>query len=479
MIYKLSDHLKVEPAKLDGLGVFDAYIGVDSLLFIDPQLLQTAAIPEFKNSHNRVREYYKELIILLSASEKKFDKAWMEAWKRLVFRELSGVAIGYGKKNGRGSGIGPALAKRLVESAHEIIRMGIKDPAIFELLGLFEEDFGADRLSDMAIRIVKEDIFAYTQRVSNELGIKTDVEVKVNDRTYHCPGIEGKPLFFLPKELLRELPVALSWEDISKVTQLNEELRRRLNALIAKVWGGKEKPSKKEIKKFLLSSPDDLVALLEAYKRTPSVPYDFEHDPTGLIKWEKVGQQFAFANSLQLSLPKSPTLKQVEEVVTRIIKQFQKNIELNNGKLLLYDKKGEVFKPLHERYAQLLFYSVADAYCQANNLDLSPETNSGSGAVDFKFSQGYILKVLVEVKLSSNKNLLSGLTEQLGAYEQSEGTDSSMYVVVKVTQSSESITKLIKYRDELVKTGKKVPEIFIVDATILPSASKRKLKRSI
>ena len=44
--------------------------------------------------------------------------------------------------------------------------------------------------------------------------------------------------------------------------------------------------------------------------------------------------------------------------------------------------------PRHERFAQLLFYAIAAAYCEANDIDVSPESDAGAGPVDFKLSSG-------------------------------------------------------------------------------------------
>ena len=58
--------------------------------------------------------------------------------------------------------------------------------------------------------------------------------------------------------------------------------------------------------------------------------------------------------------------------------------------------------------AERLFYAVADADREANNVDLNREPNAGNGRVDFKLSKGYTARVLVEVKKSSNSDLLNG-----------------------------------------------------------------------
>ena len=83
-------------------------------------------------------------------------------------------------------------------------------------------------------------------------------------------------------------------------------------------------------------------------------------------------------------------------------------------------------------HAQLLFYGIADAYCEANGLDLSREPNEGRGPVDFKVSRGYSAKVSVEIKYASNSKLLEGYARQLPAYNAAERTDASVYLVIEI-----------------------------------------------
>ena len=40
-----------------------------------------------------------------------------------------------------------------------------------------------------------------------------------------------------------------------------------------------------------------------------------------------------------------------------------------------------------ERFAQLPSFGIADSYCKANDIDLSPEVNAGRGPVDFKLQE--------------------------------------------------------------------------------------------
>jgi hypothetical protein len=129
----------------------------------------------------------------------------------LVFREEPALALGYANAGCHGNAIGPALSRRLLERADEIVKLGIEDPVIFELIGLFEEDFGADRLSDMTVAVVTDEFRSYTNRVVVELDLKPHATFPFNGKDFELPiAIDGKsPLLLVPEELLDTLPLAL------------------------------------------------------------------------------------------------------------------------------------------------------------------------------------------------------------------------------------------------------------------------------
>ncbi len=473
-VQRLSEYFGISPSLFRQHGVLDAFIGVDTHLFLDPQLLRRNRLPEFQESRQKVEKYYSDILKLLLASKQKGDRAWREAQKRLVFKELHGAAIGYGVKSSDGNAIGPLLGNRLLKAANEILDMGIADPEIFELLGLFEEGFGADRLSDMTMAIIRTDLYTYSQHVADKVGIKERVRFVTSGISYRLPLHPSgqKPVIFLPKKLLRDLPVALSWDDIERVVSVNEELRQRLNAMIGKSWKRGMRFPKHVLRNLILGNPRNLKSLIEAYKANRSEAYDFERDPTGQLSWYETGQRWAGDYPLQLSLSLQPSIDEFEAIVTKIVAQFKKNIEENGLKECLYRKEDFESKPLHERYSQLLFYSVADTYCKANNVDLSREPNAGNGPVDFKISQGYEKRILVEIKLSSNTKLLQGFEKQLPAYERSEQTTRSIYVIIVVTKSEDQVKAVLERKEMAEREGKKVPHVVVINARLTPSASK-------
>jgi len=471
MVQLLSSYLKIGHKQFEENGIFDAVLGIDTRLFLDPFLLKKTKINEFKNSRKKIETYYSDIIrLLLEYRRSKNIRAWREALRRLTFKETSGVFIGYGVCSGDGNAIGVGLAKRLLTTAFDILDMGINDPEIFELIGLFEEDFGADRLSDMTIAIIKEEVFAYTEKVMRNLGVEHDllIEWRFRERSYILPKhpTKRKPAVLLPKEFLRDLPVALSWEGIDHVVSTNRELRERLNRLIGETW--KKKIKKRELRGFIFSNKANIEELIAAYRQNTGKHYDFDMDPAGEVKWYELGNTFARENPLPLQLV-TRSLDDVENIVEKIVNQFKKLIEVNGLSKSLY----VTGKPLHERFAQRLFFAVADTYCVVNNLDVSPEPNAGNGPVDFKFSYGYQARVLVEIKLTSSRRVIHGFNKQLPAYQDSEGTQRSFYVVLKTTKIDGQVKTLLRLQNQAIKGKKRVPNVIVINAWPQISASKK------
>ncbi|MGA2356744.1 MAG: hypothetical protein ABSG02_19795 [Terriglobales bacterium] len=477
MPIRLSRYFDVEPSELKARGVFDGHLGIDNKLFVDPKLLKkTLRIPEFSGARKDITKYFSQVIKLLKASKEQGDIAWIEAERRMRFKEENGASLGYGKAGSYGRAVGPQLARSLAKRAKEILELGVDDPEMFELIGLFQEDVGADLLSDMAVSILKPRFLSFTQRVTEELELGPSKRFLMEGRGWKLPLTpDGKrALVLVPKAFLSKLPVALDRSEIDEVAQFNAGVRRQWNAMVAAARKDKADPSKDQIREMLFADPKNLVDLIRVYRESPVKGYDFEKDVDGLLNWDSIGRSSARANPLDIPVKHPTNLSEVRTVVDLILKKFKKNVEENRLYEFLYRDDG---KPKHEVFAQRLFYAVADAYCEANNVDLSREPNAGNGPVDFKLSKGYSARILVEVKKSSNSDLVNGFVRQLPEYEKSESTDESVYLVVRVTKGDASIKSVMKLRDKRLAEGKKVPAIFVVDGRRKDSASKHR-KRS-
>ena len=125
---------------------------------------------------------------------------------------------------------------------------------------------------------------------------------------------------------------------------------------------------------------------------------------------------------------------------------------------------------INEPAAQLLFLGIADTYCKANDIYISPDTNKGRGAIYFKLSHGYNKKVLVEVKLASNNQLEHGFDTQLPIYMVQEDTQRAIYLIVDNGHPTKVESFINKY-NELDSEIKNKIKYIVVDATLKPSAS--------
>ena len=309
----------------------------------------------------------------------------------------------------------------------------------------------------------------FSERIAAELSLPTIVVITA-DRDFQLPQDPASVadyLLLVPKDVLRDLPTAFSWEDIDIVCAHNAALRAKMNQLIGETWRQAIVALKKEqLRDALIKNPDAMRDLLEQYRGKPLQPYDFRRDVLGEMLWPETGQ--LFASQYPLTLPKV-TADNVEETVRKICEQFRKLVEDNGLSRLFWADDGSL---RHERFAQLLYFAVADCYCRASNVDLSPECDSGRGPVDFKISSGYEVRVLVEVKWSTNTRLRHGYERQLEEYGKAESTDRKIFLILQVGDSTASIEAVQGLRAKAIRDGNNAPSVVVADARVKDSASK-------
>lgn len=476
MPIRISEALNIDSKVLKKLGILNNFADIDSLFYIDPHLLDTTNIAELKNSRQKFETYFNNVLKLVEANSSPNDIFEREAFKKLQFKELQFIGLGYSNKSQNGSAIGPKFARILLKTTKDILAAGIKDPSIFELVGLFEEGIGPDRISDMTGDIIIEDIFNYNNRLVRKLKIKSQTTVNYNQQEFIVPlnPIRKKPLLLMPYQILSPLPVAFSWSDIDFVCFQNRELRNRVNKIIGNTWKqatNQNRISKKELKQILLKEPELIKDLLTLYKKKSKIGYDFDKDPNGELIWDEIAKYYSSTFPINISNNVISQKEDLLKIVIQICEQYKILIEDNGlNKLLFNDEK----KLRNEKFAQSLFYALSICYCKANNIDISPESNSGRGPVDFKFSKGFHVKVNVEIKYSSNSQLMHGYKKQLPIYNKAEQTDSSIFLIIKTIKADNKIKLLRKVEEAERMKGQRVPIIIVADATYKPSASKLK-----
>jgi len=427
MPISLTDKFNIDKKAFLDTGAFDPILDVDARVFIDPALLDGCTVTEFIGARAKAEKYFSGIITLLSHAQNTRDMYWRKADKMLTFTELTGTCFGYSQHGTSGNAIGKVLRATILHTIKELICVGEKDPTLFELLGVFQEGIGCDRVSDLLTFILATEVREFTQRIITTFDLD-NCKVRINGVVYSMYRNEynGKLLLLLPSEILSPLLVADGFNDIDRICFENERVRREINEYFD-LSNRKTKLSKVEILQLMKSNPSFRAALITAYKSTPSVPYDFKSDPVGEYVWYDVAKEYVSKYPLLLELPTNPKIADVYSVVEAICTQYKTLVEDNGLWNLLYNDDK---KPKHERAAQLLFFGIADSYCTSNDVDISREPNAGKGQVDFKLSRGARDKVVVEVKLTSNSQLQHGFSTQVPIYMKQEKTNKAVFLVI-------------------------------------------------
>ena len=474
---RFSTHFKIAPDKLAKLGVLDPTLNADTRLFIDPFLIKGSAHPEIaRNGRATYEKHFRQIIGLLRGSKKQGDVPWRNAKRLLQFPEIKWTCLGYGGQSVSGSGSGPFTTDGLIQTAKEIVDLGVTDPDLFVAMGVFEEGVGPDRISDMATNVILPDLLKFNARILKALGMPVQPVALTlkNGNSYKADQPinpyekAGTPIILVPADILRDLPIVTDWSDVADAASKNAALRHEVNRQIADIWKRKTLKDKARLRHWATASKQAFEMHLRLLKATNPQPYDMAGDPLGELVWRRIAETIANDEPFKLSGPAKADAAHVAKVVMQIVDQFQFLIEERRHSEDLYHEG----KPRPEKAAQRLFFAVASSYCKANNLDLTPEADTGNGPVDFKLSSGYDGRVLVEVKLSTNPKVLAGYEKQLQTYKDAEETTYGFYVVIDVGHMGRKAERLLALKNRAAKVGRPTSEIVLIDGKRRPSASK-------
>jgi len=306
----------------------------------------------------------------------------------------------------------------------------------------------------------------YTSRVCDTLGIST-AATEVSGGRYDLPTWEDDDLkkryvVLVPQSILSDVPVALDRSRIEYVAS-----RNAANKAIGADWRRRVTETSPAMKKTTRDAFLSNIPFFEHYQKRNPIAYDFRTDPKAL-RLVRDALSSTRDDMISLSLVEPRSKSQILEVVRTIVSHFKKLVEENRLDKVFYIDR----QPRREAIVQAVFQAVASAHCKYNNLDLSPEVDSGRGPVDFKFSDGQRARVLVELKLSNSTQLIHGFERQLAAYEAAEDTDLSIYLVIDNGFGSASLSRLAARVVEAAVMSKRAPEVVVVDAKPKPSGSK-------
>lgn len=126
-----------------------------------------------------------------------------------------------------------------------------------------------------------------------------------------------------------------------------------------------------------------------------------------------------------------------------------------------------------------MLYTVADTYKLAGNLDISitREDNPGVGEIDFHITRGSKANTVIEIKRSTNDNLIHGYRTQLAAYMKAERANSGIFMVIMESDNYDEIRQKIEaVQNDMRQNGEYTPDIIYINGMRQPSASKSSYK---
>ncbi|QFT63784.1 hypothetical protein [Roseivivax sp. THAF30] len=461
---------------------FDPLLHLDTKLYVDPFLIFQDEFGPFRGSHNELIEFYESAFTLIAeAGEKKKSQPWNRAVQILGTPEVEEFCLGVTAAGTGGAGAGTGKAKLIAQAFHKAIMFGLGNPEHFETIQLFQENIAEDTISDAAGNILRHRFASYTKSICDELGIPTERRPHMRgrfnpskrrwERIFVDAPINpynGKQVLLVPKDYLRPMPT-LNPSDFWGYCfdQNSDELRAEFGEEITRNVK-KEVILEKALNDY--GSVEDFVGFLE---RIGGTPYNLEKDPKGLIRWYYATKSFVARNPISLEFSDK---KGFCEFIDRILLIFKNYVENQGGWELIYNDDGTAKS---ESACQRLFLGIVRHYCQANNIDLSPEVNIGRGPVDFKVSRGFEFRALIEVKLANNTRFWHGLESQLTKYLEAEEVSLGRFLIIAFNEKDiERLGDIYKRVNKVNLETQYEISHSLVEATFRPpSASKLRGER--
>ena len=476
---RLSQYVGIPASEFLKRGLFNPSVNGDTDLFIDPRLLHKSKFKIFnEDATNEYNLYYEELakkikFVLKIKNDKTREKMKSNLINELSAPDLEGLMLGYaGHHPGRGAT--GSYAKAIMDNAFEIYENYDGDSTIFSLLNLLTEGIGADYIGDITSQIIRRQIYRFTETVSKNLKINTE-QFFIEGEKYKLPVHPNPPvrkripILIVPNDILSQLPTDANFNYVfGGFLNENDEIRTNVNKKIAIIFSKYEEKADRQKHIFqLIKNDKDLKSeLLKFVNEIESNSYNFNKDNKGIYDSENLRELLKFDKLEKLKHDS------IENTVDKVIKEFQKYIDNDNElKRLLLWKDENKWQP--ESHWQKVFQLFTHLYLEYYNIDLSPETSTNKGLIDFKLSRGSNQRILIEIKLSKNLKFKEGLTKQLEEYKTCfNNVKKSYYIYVDLEKdfsiANQKRAKLMRLKTELDLTT----EIIFINGLIQKSASK-------
>lgn len=203
------------------------FLDIDRRYCLDPELLRNTTTKYLIPWKNEVNDF----IELINRIIKKGDYKKIESL--LNIGEAPDAGLGYCNKGVSGSGFGGEISKNIIKILSTNPDFKNRGLERLEELQWFDKDIGPDRISDLVIHILKRHIIKYTKIWSQKCKVPLE-SVRINKvfepNSLSWISIKDKlpinpkrivrdalnpfpPLLFLPKEIIKPLPLFLNYDD--------------------------------------------------------------------------------------------------------------------------------------------------------------------------------------------------------------------------------------------------------------------------
>ena len=326
----------------------------------------------------------------------------------------------------------------------------------------------------MTIAILQKHFLEYTQRIAQEMGLTTHPYTFEYGVVFRVPYYNGTPIHFIPESFLADLPVAHDFEEIDTVCNYNNRLKKKIAELIGVNWAKYRDYKKRDWKNLIVGNKDCYEAAISFYKNLNAVPYDFAADNKNQYR-DVLLQELLDEIPFQKPTEYANEADEVYKLTLAMCQQFKHLIEHNRLSELFYRNH----RTPDETDWQLLLYTVADTYKIAGNLDLAitREDNPGVGEIDFHITKGSKANTVIEIKRSTNENLVHGYRTQLPAYMKAERAQSGIFMVIMEKDNIDEVKrKIAEVQKDMKDKGEYIPEIIYINGMRQNSASNRLYK---
>ena len=335
-----SEHFGIPTEDPARLGVLDPTLNVDTRLFIDPLLLEESRHIEIsQGARSTYEQHFTTVIKLLRGTKVRGDVAWRSARRQLSFPEVKWTCLGYGAQSISGSGSGSGMTSQYVDTAREIVDLGVEDPDLFVAMALFEEGVGPDRVSDMTTNVILRDLLRFNERVLKELDVPTYfMRLSLPNGGHFETSLPRNPFIrergpvvvLVPTDILRHLPIATDWSEVADAASKNQQLRNRVNRDIARLSTRTSRKDKGELRLCAMSGKDEFETFLEMIRAAGARGYNTATDPQGVLILQRIGATFAADEPLTIEKPATFDVDGVAKVVL-IPTQAKRNLSSRSG----------------------------------------------------------------------------------------------------------------------------------------------------